>query len=85
MTNRDYEYAKQVWTEHNDYDVVLRYLREKGFSKLDSIKALREFCGLSLDEAKRKASLSEVWADTLDQTAQLHDAFFEGASEKDAS
>jgi ribosomal protein L7/L12 len=83
MTTNDYDYAAQVWAETNDYDAVLRHLRVKGYSKLDSIKALREFCGLSLSESKRKASMSEVWADTLEESNRLHDAFFEGASEKD--
>ncbi len=83
MKTNDYDYSAQVWAETKDYDAVLRHLRDKGFSKLDSIKALREFCGLSLGESKRKASLSEVWVDTLEESNRLHDEFFEGATEKD--
>ncbi len=84
MSNNDYEHASQVWTATKDYDTVLQHLRDKGFSKLDSIKALREFCGLSLGESKRTATLSKVWADTLEQSNQLHDAFFEDAKPNDA-
>lgn len=83
MTTNDYDSAVQIWAETNDYDAVLRHLRDKGCSKLDSIKALREYCGLSLGEANRKATMSEVWADTLEESSRLHDAFFEGATEKD--
>lgn len=81
MTSNNYGCTAQVWAETKDFDSVLRHLRENGFSKLESIKALRELCGISLGEAKRKASLSEVWADTLDDSNRLHDAFLEGASE----
>jgi ribosomal protein L7/L12 len=85
MTNNDYDNAARIWAETNDYDSVVRHLRDKGYGKLDSIKAIREICGVTLGESKRKVELSEVWADTLDGSNQLHDAFFEGSTEKDGA
>jgi ribosomal protein L7/L12 len=79
-TSSDYYDASKVWDKTNDYDAVLKHLRDKGFSKLDSIKALREFCNLSLAEAKRIATQSEVWQDTFVDSQKLHDALFEGAA-----
>jgi len=78
-----YDYASTVWKETSDYEAVLRHLRDKGVSKLESIKALREFCEVSLGEAKQIASSSDVWADTLADSKELHDTFFEGATEKE--
>ena len=85
MCNNNYENSAQVWAATNNYDAVLQYLRDKGFSKLDSIKELREFCDLSLGEAKRKATLSTVWADTLEQTKELHEAFFADAAKSEGN
>ena len=81
-TSSDYDYAATVWKQTYDYDAVLRHLRSKGISKLDSIKALREFCDVSLADAKRIVTQSEVWLDTLAHSEKLHDAFFEGATKE---
>ena len=83
MKTNDYDYAATVWDQTNDYDAVLKHLRDKGISKLESIKAIREFCGVSLGEAKRIATESEVWEDTLGDSEKLHDAFVEGATVKE--
>lgn len=80
---QSYDYAAKVWNETNEYDSVLSHLRRNGFNKLDSIKALREFCGVSLGDAKRIANNSHVWRDTVGDSEKLHEAFFDGATEKD--
>lgn len=64
----------EIWRKTPDYDAFLRGLRERGLSKLDSIKALRQAFGIPLAHAKQLAGTSEVWRDGRDETERLHDA-----------
>ncbi len=82
-SDSDYDYASKVWDETHNYDAVLRYLRDRGVSKLDSIKALHEFCGVSLGDAKRIAARSAVWQDTLAELEKLHNTVIKGATAKE--
>ncbi|WP_146561929.1 hypothetical protein [Posidoniimonas corsicana] len=82
-TPSDYSHTETVWRQTGSYDAVLRHLRSKGFSKIESVKAVREFCDVSLGEAKEITHSSDVWKDTLADSQQLHDALFEGADEAD--
>ncbi len=84
MTTGTYDGAAEIWNRTNDYDAVLRYIREIGLSKLDAIKAVREFCGVSLGEAKKIANASTVWADTLEASNELHDAFLNATTDETA-
>ena len=74
MSNDFDSRAALIWGETHDVDAVLQYLRGQGYSKFDSIKALRELLGLSLGDAKRIVSLSPVWRDSLEESRRLHDS-----------
>ncbi len=72
---------RRLWGESKDYNVVLLYLRKNGFSKLESIKVMRELCEFPLDEAKRLTNLSDVWEDTLEETIQFHETLITGVNQ----
>jgi hypothetical protein len=60
-------------------EVVLEFLRERGFNKIDSINFLTLYAGLQLSEAKEVIHLSETWSDRLVVDEQLHDRLEEAA------
>ena len=60
-------------------EVVLRFLRERGFNKIDSINFLTLHGGLPLVEAKKAIDLSETWSDRFLADAQFHDQLEEAA------
>jgi ribosomal protein L7/L12 len=66
--------SSELWEQSRDHENLLHFLRASGVSKFDSIKVVREVCGISLGEAKRVVTLSAEWRDTLEATAELHDA-----------
>ena len=79
----DYSTAGDIWRETHDYESVLQHLRKKGFSQFESIKALRESCGVSLAEAKIIAKSSSVWSDIDAEIDRLHDSVEEGLGSDD--
>jgi ribosomal protein L7/L12 len=56
-----------------DLNAVLVQLRQAGFSKVESIRAIMELKGTSLGEAKRLIHLSPAWQDTLESDDRLHE------------
>ena len=65
--------GKQLWHESQDHEAVLHFLRDQGVSKLESIKAVRSICQVSLGEAKRIVTLSPQWSGSNESTSALHD------------
>jgi hypothetical protein len=49
-------------------------MRAEGFGKIDSIKFLREFGGVTLGQAKDIVHLSPAWADRYESDEAFHDA-----------
>jgi len=44
-------------------EMILMFLREKGFDKIDSINTIRALCGKSTAESKEVVDHSETWSD----------------------
>ena len=65
--------ADEVWRGSRDVDKLLQFLRREGISKLDSVKAVRAICQVSLSDAKKMVFQSSVWQDTAEATEMLHD------------
>lgn len=55
-----------------DHELVLSFLREKGFNKIDSIKALVSAGGMPLGEAKLIVHNSKTWNDVYDRDEAFH-------------
>jgi hypothetical protein len=54
-----------------DREMILVFLRERGFDKIDSIKALEALYGLSISEAKELIDYSVAWSDQLERDMRL--------------
>ena len=55
-----------------DHEIVLGFLRERGFNKLDSIKALIGATGMSLGDAKSIVHHSRAWQDSFARDEEFH-------------
>ena len=54
-----------------DRETILVFLRDRGFNKIDSIKTIREFYGLSMPEGKDLIDHSAAWSDRFESDMQL--------------
>ncbi|MEU8635684.1 hypothetical protein AB0C38_26260 [Amycolatopsis sp. NPDC048633] len=62
-------------------DEVLAVLRRRGFSPVDSIRAVRALTGVSLAEGKEIVHVSPAWADTRERADELHRSLEEGLTD----
>ena len=75
MKNNDIKNnCMKIFNDTNDIEYVLTYLRDNGYSKVQSMQILIELQKIDLDEAKRIVHLSKVWADTYSRDENIHDA-----------
>jgi hypothetical protein len=64
-----------------DLEDAIAHLRAAGCHQVESIKVLREVYGISLRDADEAILSSETWADLLEETLELRDAFWTEAAE----
>jgi hypothetical protein len=64
---------------------IIRALRDDGFSKAPSIKALCDFRLANLAEAKRLIHFSETWADRKAEDEAFHEELVEAMSTQEAA
>jgi ribosomal protein L7/L12 len=64
--------AKKLIESGADHEILLGFLRERGFDKLESIKALMGTTGLPLSEAKEIVHRSRAWRDTFSRDEEFH-------------
>jgi ribosomal protein L7/L12 len=69
--------GSELWAKSHDIEALLHSLRERGVSRFDSIKLVRQICQVTLGEAKKMVVFSAEWSDTVESTAQFHDAVAE--------
>lgn len=55
-------------------ELVLVFLRDRGFDKIDSINSIRTLFGKSMPEAKALVDHSQAWSDRYDSDMQLREA-----------
>jgi ribosomal protein L7/L12 len=65
--------ASETWSRDRDIEALLAYLRNSGFSKLSSIRAVMEITGATLAEAKKIVHLSRAWSDRREQDDEFHE------------
>lgn len=58
--------ARRLVAAGADRETILIFLRDRGLNKIDSIKTIREFYGLSMPEAKDLIDCSAAWSDRFD-------------------
>lgn len=54
-------------------ELILVFLRDRGFHKIESNYALRELLGMKPSEAKNLIDLSQAWSDTFDSDMRLRE------------
>ena len=64
--------AKRLINSGANHEIVLGFLRERGFNKLDSIKALVNATGMPLNNAKGIVHHSRAWQDTFSRDEEFH-------------
>ena len=68
--------CNEILSQEDDVESVLSFLRQRGCSKLDSIKALIILKGLNLADAKRAVHLSHTWEDVRQRDEEFEMAFW---------
>jgi hypothetical protein len=58
-------------------ELLLVFMRKKGFYQIDSIIALRRVMGLSLDNVKSLVNRSRTWSDQYEKVQALHQTALE--------
>lgn len=66
------ENCKRILGAHNNIEYVLMYLKEKGYSIIESMIMLTELQGLDLGEAKKLVHFSETWSDVRERNEEFH-------------
>ena len=89
ITESVVEDAKRLITAGANAEMILLFFREKGFDKIDSIRSLRIFYGMTMSEAKTFIDNSQTWSDRFYSDQALHNkarrALLELATFGDAS
>lgn len=67
--------CQRLFTQHHELDPVLRFLRDNGYNKMDSVKVVMRLLHKPLGEAHALVHVSSVWADTREHDAELYDQF----------
>jgi hypothetical protein len=67
------EDARKLMTAGADLELILLFLRSRGFDQIDSITAIRALTGVSRDDAKKLVCYSKAWADRFNSVQELHD------------
>lgn len=71
--------AARLLASGTDPEIVLSLLREKGFDKIESIKALVGAGGMPLREAKVVVHNSEAWRDVHDRDERFQEELRQAA------
>ena len=66
-------------------EMILMFFRERGFDKIDSIKAIRAVRGVSTAEAKNTVDGSETWSDRFNHDMEFRETAWEALREIAAS
>ena len=61
-------------------DDVISFLRKKGCSRINSIKAVMRLRGVTLAQAKEIVHSSKAWEDARENAEDLHDLFIDISS-----
>jgi ribosomal protein L7/L12 len=71
------EETRVLWEARDDMESFLRELRSRGAWQIESIKAVRQFAGVSLGDAKEIVHFSATWADMRAASEALHKAGYQ--------
>jgi 3-deoxy-D-manno-octulosonic-acid transferase len=75
------EEARKIKQGGAGSEAVLKFLRDQGLGKIDSIKVLRDLYGIGLKEAKEIVDQSPVWSDRFEADHELWKELEEAAND----
>jgi hypothetical protein len=79
------EGARKLMNSGADLELILLFLRDRGFCQIDSIIAIRTLMGKSNAEAKALIHTSKAWSDHFYSVQDLHDKAYKAVLELAAS
>jgi len=56
-----------------DRELLLVFFRDRGFDKIDSIRAIQRLLDIKLADAKNLVDLSQAWSDRYDSDVELRE------------
>jgi hypothetical protein len=65
--------ARRLAAVGADREMILVFLRDRGFDKIDSIKTVRALYGLSMPEAKDLLDYSAAWSDRFESDIEFRE------------
>ena len=65
--------ARKLLQAGADAELILVFLRDRGFHKIESNCALRELLGMKPSEAKNLIDVSKAWSDTYESDLRLRE------------
>jgi uncharacterized protein YfcZ (UPF0381/DUF406 family) len=68
-----FEDARKLAAAGAGHAMILVFLRDRGFDKIDSIKTIRALYGISMIEAKDLIDNSDAWSDRFYTDTQLRE------------
>jgi hypothetical protein len=68
-----FEDARKLMESGADIELILLFLRDRGFGQIDSIITIRALMGKSSAEAKKLIHYSKAWSDRFYSVQDLHD------------
>ncbi len=73
--------CEAILKEGGSIDSVLSLLRQNGYSRVKSIKAIMRLTNSSLAEAKNLVHLSPTWRDVREETERFHDLLLDPSND----
>ena len=73
--------CRNAYSESADAESFLRFLRDKGFSRIASMGILAELSGCSLSAAKELVHYSNAWSDQREEANRFYDELEEVVKE----
>jgi ribosomal protein L7/L12 len=68
------EDGKKLLRAGADRELLLVFFRDRGFDKIDSIRAMQSLLGVKFADAKNVVDLSQAWSDRYESDAELKEA-----------
>jgi ribosomal protein L7/L12 len=65
------EDGKKLLQAGADQELLLVFFRDRGFDKIDSIRAIQSLLGVRFADAKNFVDLSQAWSDRYESDAEL--------------
>jgi ribosomal protein L7/L12 len=79
------EDGKKLLQAGADRELLLMFFRDRGFDKIDSIRAIQSLLGVRFADAKNLVDLSQAWSDRYESDADLKEATREALRQLAAS